>query len=143
MRMIPVVVDTNTLVAAMLGKGPSASRTVIRRCLQGAYQPLIGAALFTEYQAVMARASLFRRCSLTKAERETLLNVFYRVCRWTPVYYSWRPNLPDEGDNHILELAVAGGAVAIVTRNIRDFINAELGFPGIRILTPEKMIKEY
>jgi hypothetical protein len=37
------------------------------------------------------------------------------------VHYRWRPNLPDEGDNHALELAVAGGDAPIVTFNRRDF----------------------
>ncbi len=32
------------------------------------------------------------------------------------VYYGWRPNLPDEGDNHLIELALAGSAQAIVNR---------------------------
>jgi predicted nucleic acid-binding protein len=36
------------------------------------------------------------------------------------VYHAWRPNLPDEADNHLLELAVAAQADAIVTRNLRD-----------------------
>jgi hypothetical protein len=29
--------------------------------------------------------------------------------------YGWRPHLRDEGDNHLVELAIAGGAEAIVT----------------------------
>ena len=57
------------------------------------------------------------------------------------VYYLWRPNLPDEGDNHILELAVAGGAESIVTQNIRDFRRSELRFPGIAVLTPEEFLQ--
>jgi hypothetical protein len=34
--------------------------------------------------------------------------------------FLWRPNLPDEADNHVIELAVAGGASAVVTNNVRD-----------------------
>jgi len=37
------------------------------------------------------------------------------------IYFLWRPNLRDEADNHLVELAVAGGAQAVVTRNKRDF----------------------
>jgi hypothetical protein len=33
------------------------------------------------------------------------------------VYYDWRPNLRDEGDTHLIELVLAGGAQAIVTHN--------------------------
>ncbi|MFZ4538095.1 helix-turn-helix domain-containing protein [Propionivibrio sp.] len=27
-------------------------------------------------------------------------------------YYGWRPNLPDEADNHLIKLALAGNAIA-------------------------------
>ncbi len=40
--------------------------------------------------------------------------------RWVSVYFGWRPNLPDEGDNHLFELALAGNAAAIITHNVRD-----------------------
>jgi predicted nucleic acid-binding protein len=42
------------------------------------------------------------------------------------VYFGWRPNLPDEADNHLVELAVAGRASFVVTRNLRDLTRAEL-----------------
>jgi predicted nucleic acid-binding protein len=54
----------------------------------------------------------------------------------------WRPNLPDEADNHVVELAVAGGAEAIVTHNKRDFARAELHFPGLRVASPGELIAE-
>lgn len=64
------------------------------------------------------------------------------MCRWTRIYYLWRPNLADESDNHVLELAVAGAADALITRNTRDFGGAQLRFPNLRILRPERFIKE-
>lgn len=45
------------------------------------------------------------------------------------VYCRWRPNLPDESDNHLLELAVAAGSATILTFNRRDFSRGELRFP--------------
>jgi predicted nucleic acid-binding protein len=53
----------------------------------------------------------------------------------------WRPNLPDEGDNHILELAVAGGAEFVVTKNTRDFERTELLFPQVQVVKPEEFVK--
>ena len=67
---------------------------------------------------------------------------FASRCRWVRVYYLWRPNLPDEADNHLIELAVAGGAEVIVTHNQRDFSRTELRFPGLRVLTPGNLITE-
>ncbi len=136
------MIDTDVLVAALLGpKG--AAREVIRRCLQGCYQPLMGVALFNEYRDVSGRAALFTGCKLSEAEREDVLQGFLHVCRWTEIYYRWRPNLRDESDNHLLELALAGGAEAIVTRNIKDFRNSDLHFPTIRVLTPEACVKGF
>ncbi len=43
--------------------------------------------------------------------------------------------LIDEQDNHLIELAVAGGASWIVTSNLADFVEPELRFPQIRIGT--------
>ena len=139
MRM-KVVVDTNIFLGACLGSG--AANQVIAACLRGECTPLMGTALFAEYEDVMGRADLFRRCSLSLDERNELLDIFLSVCEWTRVYYIWRPNLPDEADNHLIELAVAGGAEVIVTRNLRDIGGGELPFPSLRIISPEVFLKE-
>jgi putative PIN family toxin of toxin-antitoxin system len=136
-----IVLDTNVFVSALLGPR-GASRALVRACLMGIYQPLMGTTLFLEYEAVMAREPLFAGCHLTNNEREALLDAFLSVCHWQKVYYAWRPNLPDEADNHVIELAIAGGATAIVTYNTRDFARAELYFPGLRIVRPAALVLE-
>lgn len=136
-----IVLDTNIFVAAVLGSG-GASRAVLRACLEGRLQPLMGAALFAEYESLLTRAELFESCRLDRTQREALLDAFLSVCRWTNIYYGWRPNLRDEADNHLIELAIAGGAAIIVTKNVKDFRGAELHFPGLRVLLPEKLLQE-
>ena len=95
-----------------------------------------------EYEDVLSRSALFVRSRLDPGEREELLDIFLATCRWTRIYYGWRPNLPDEGDNHLVELAVAGGADYIVTRNFRDVARMELLFPGLKVVFPETLLKE-
>jgi putative PIN family toxin of toxin-antitoxin system len=136
-----VVVDTSVFVAALLGPS-GASRGVLRACLDGRLRPLMGAALFAEYESLLGREALFRGCPLDRSQREAVLNSFLSVCRWTVIYFSWRPNLRDEADIHVIELAVAGAANVVVTKNARDFRSAELHFPGLRILQPEELQKE-
>jgi len=102
----------------------------------------MGTALLAEYEDVLNRAALFRDCRLDAQEREELLDIFLSYCEWTRVYYLWRPNLPDEADNHLVELAVAGAARYVVTRNLRDLRAMELQFPGLRPVSPEDFLKE-
>jgi len=135
-------VDTNVLVGSLLKQG-GASRRVVRAYLAGDYQPLIGAALFSEYEDVLSRKALWVDALLPARERDEVFDGFLRVCRWVEVYFAWRPNLPDEADNHLVELAVAGNATAIVTRNTRDLARGELRFPSLKILTPEQCLEAY
>lgn len=135
-----VVIDTNVFVSACLGSGPA--NTVLRACLGGVCQPLIGSALFLEYEDVLGRSGLWAKSPLTSSERSDLLDIFLASCRWTRVYFGWRPNLQDESDNHLIELAVAGGASVIVTRNLRDLTRGELQFPGLRTLDPVAFLTE-
>ncbi len=135
-----IVVDTNIFLAACLSQG--SGNAVIAACLRGQAIPLMGTALFNEYEDVLARASLFHRSRLNAEERNELLDIFLSVCQWTRIYYGWRPNLIDEGDNHLVELAVAGNAKFIVTRNLRDLTRMELNFPHLTVLTPEAFLKE-
>lgn len=135
------VVDTNALVAAV-SSSDGASREVFRRCLLGRCEPLMGQALFAEYESVLSRPDIFVRSPISAEERSTLWAAFASCCRWVRVYYLWRPNLPDEADNHVIELAVAGAADAVVTYNKRDFERAELHFPRLRVVTPNQLIGE-
>lgn len=135
-----IVVDTNVLLGACLGTG--AANAVIAACLKMRCVPLIGNALFNEYEDVFGRDDLFKNSKLSGGERNELLDVFFSCCEWTRVYYLWRPNLPDEADNHLVELAVAGGADFIVTRNLRHLRNMQLRFPQLRITSPGTFLKE-
>ena len=135
-----IVVDTNVVTAAMLSPAGS-NRDVLRACLKGVAKPLVGEALFQEYEDLVHRPALMSRSPLALKDREALLDAFLSVCEWVRVYYLWRPNLPDEADNHLIELAVAAGADAIVTSNTRDIKRSELNFPRLKILTPAQFLK--
>ncbi len=138
-----IVVDTNVLVGAYTGVGRTGAATaVLRACLTQRCVPLLGNALMNEYDDVFRRATVFRNCPLDLEGRLALLEAFVINCQWVRLYYAWRPNLPDEADNHLVELAVAGGADAIVTRNLRDLACMELKFPHLRVLLPEDFLKE-
>lgn len=135
-----VVVDTNVFVGACLGSRSCAD--VLAACLRGQLGPLMSAALYAEYEDVLGRKRLWERARLSATEREELLDVFLARCSWRRIFFSWRPNLQDEGDNHLIELAIAGAASGIVTRNVRDFARAQLRFDHLRIWPPETLLEE-
>jgi putative PIN family toxin of toxin-antitoxin system len=137
-----VLLDTNVLVAAMLREGGSA-RAVVRACLNERYLPVLGPALLAEYEEVLGRTDLFSSSVLSAKERNELFDGFLNVCRWVEVFYAWRPNLPDEADNHLIELGVAAQADVIVTRNLRDVSRGELKFPSLKVLSPEHCLEVF
>ena len=134
-----IVVDTSVLTSALIGKR-GAGREILRRCLIGQYKPLISNALFQEYEDVISRKRIRRTTPLSDREIRTLLDSFYEVCRWLPIYFLWRPNLKDENDNFLVELAIAGNCHVIVTYNTKDLSSAELIFDDLKIVKPETLL---
>ena len=135
-----IVIDTNVLVGALLREG-GAARAVLRLCLDRKVEPLVGVALFCEMEDVLARNSLFRSSPLDQQERHDFFAAFLNITNWVTIYYRWRPNLHDEADNHVVELAVAGSASYIVTQNSRDFAEMELRFPGLKVVTAAEFLE--
>ena len=133
-----IVMDTNVFVAA-LRSGGGASRQVLRHALHGLRQPLFSNALWLEYEDLLSRPVW--TAETTAHEREQVLAALAAAGDWVNVYYSWRPNLSDEGDNYLVELAVAGRAQAIVTHNVRDLRHGELRWPDLKILTPAECLE--
>jgi uncharacterized protein len=136
-----IVIDTNVFVSGLLS-ADGAARGVLRLALQGKARPVFGNALFAEYEGLLARQAMWAKCPLPEDERAALFEALLSVSDWVRIHYLWRPNLPDEADNHVLELAVAAAAEAIVTANVRDFGRAELLFPSVRIRTPAQFLRE-
>lgn len=83
-----------------------------------------------------------RECVANVLRRQARLCLYLLVSAWARVYFAWRPNLPYEADNHLIEPAVAGAAGFIVTRKLRDLVRGELRFPGLRCLDPASLLKE-
>lgn len=99
--------------------------------------------MLAEYEDVQGRTELFADSVLSAVERDEVFDGFLTRCRWVEVFYAWRPNLPDESDNHLIELAVAAQADTIVTRNLRDVSKGELKFPSLRVLSPEHCLEVF
>jgi len=136
-----VVIDTSVWISALIKKERSA-RELLRLVFTDKIFPQMSEALFYEYEAVMKRKKIQKLTPLTAEEQESLFHAYLSSCKWNEIYYMWRPNLKDEDDNFIVELAVASGVEYIITYNIKDFQNPELAFRH-KVITPEQFIKEF
>ena len=135
-----VVIDTSVWISALIKK-ESKARDLLRLAFKQKIFPQINEPLFREYENVMNREKIQKLTPLSKTEQNELFEAFLATCRWNEIYYLWRPNLKDENDNLLIELAVASGAKAIITYNIKDFKNSELIFKH-KVVTPENFLKD-
>ncbi|MBI1251123.1 MAG: putative toxin-antitoxin system toxin component, PIN family [Alphaproteobacteria bacterium] len=141
LAVVRLVLDTSVFISAVRN-AEGAPRAVLRLALQGDVRPVFGNALFSGYEAVLSRDALFASAPIDAAARGALFDALLSVSDWANIYFLWRPNLPDDGDNHLIELALAAGAKTIITKNVRDFRGAELRFPGLSIRTAAEYLQE-
>lgn len=128
------MLDTNVLVAALRSK-IGASAEVVRAAHDGRLAPVVNAALFAEYEAVLTRPEHLAAGDVTQQEVVDALDALAAKITAAAAHFSWRPQLGDLDDEMVLEAAVNGGAEAIVTFEVSTFQRAAAGF-GIEVLTP-------
>lgn len=97
--------------------------------------------LLIEYEAVMTRPEHLSAAGLTGAEVGVVLDAVASVAEPVRLAFLWRPCLRDADDDMILETAVNGGADAIVTFNIRDFVGAADRF-GLAVRAPRDVLRD-
>lgn len=132
-----IILDTNVIVAAVRSK-IGASFRLLSLFRSGIYRLAISVPLVLEYEDVLLRQQ--QSLPLT---REQIGDILDQICNAGDKYdipFLWRPILPDPGDDHILELAVAAQVRQIVTFNLKDFVGIDKF--DIRALTPRAMLRE-
>ena len=141
--MLPVYVfDTNILVAAFRSRR-GASHELLRRLVEGELPGLVSNTLMTEYEAVLTREVVLAASWASAEDVAAVLDVLAaRLVEVAPPF-RWRPSLPDPGDEMVLECAVAGGAVAIVTLNVGDFPAVALDPFGLKALRPGEFLRRF
>jgi len=103
--------------------------------------PLLTPALFLQYEDVLKRPEQLQACRLTSAQVDLILAALASAAEPITIHYSWRPQLPDAGDELVLEAAVNGRADALVTYNFRHFAVAAARF-GLRVARPIEVLEE-
>ncbi len=126
-----IVVDTNVVVSALLSRR-GASHRLLRLVGDGRWKMNLSVPLVFEYEQTMKR--LCTGSALTESGIDDILHFLCASANLRPIFFLWRPLLPDPGDHMVLELAVESRADFIVTFNERDFDGA--GQFGISVAPP-------
>jgi putative PIN family toxin of toxin-antitoxin system len=129
-----VVLDTSVLVAAWRSRN-GASFALLQHLRDNDFEIAVSVPLVAEYEEVLLR-------HLTKTQRPSDVTGFVdylcSVAVQQPIFFLWRPLLRDADDDMVAEVAVASGASAVVTHNLRDF-QPILRF-GVRVLAPAEFL---
>ena len=129
-----VVLDTSVLVAAWRSRS-GASFALLEHLRDDSFEIAVSVPLILEYEEVLLR-HLSR--GQRKADVLTLVDYLCSVARQQPIFFLWRPLLRDADDDMVAEVAVASGASAIVTHNVRDFVPVTQF--GVRAITPAQFL---
>jgi putative PIN family toxin of toxin-antitoxin system len=134
-----IILDTNVLVAGLRSK-LGASFQILNLIPTGKVEFLLSVALFLEYEAILKRSEFLKVAGLTVSDIDTILNLLAAKGEKIFEHYLWRPQLKDPNDEMVLELAINGGAEAIVTFNQKDFVEVAKKF-NVKIMAPADFYK--
>ncbi|MBI4690429.1 MAG: putative toxin-antitoxin system toxin component, PIN family [Nitrospirae bacterium] len=136
MKKTRIILDTNVLYAGLYSS-KGASFKVLRAIEKDRLQLVMSTTLLFEYEDILKRNKTV--LGLSDEEIEKILDYLCLQSEHQKVYFLWRPRLPDPGDDHLLELAIASGARLIVSHNTKDFKGAETF--GIKPITPKELME--
>jgi predicted nucleic acid-binding protein len=112
-----------------------ASFALLEHLRDGAFDIAVSVPLVLEYEAGLLRHLTAGR---RKADVIALVDFLCSIAHQQSIFFLWRPLLRDPDDDMVAEVAVASGASAIVTHNVRDF-EAVQRF-GVRALAPAQFL---
>lgn len=134
-----VVLDTNILVAASRSRN-GASFALMKALRVNHYIALVSVPLMLEYEAVLQAPEQRAASGRTEQATAAFLDALALLIEPVELYYLWRPQTRDPGDEMVLETALNGRADAIVTHNLADFRVAAERF-RLPLLSPAKFLR--
>jgi len=133
------VLDTDVVIAAM--RSPTGgSAELLRRIDEGKATMLLTVALALEYEAICTLADHRLASGLDLLQVDLYVDTLIEMAEPVELYFRWRPQLRDPGDELVLDAAVNGRASAIVTFNERDLREARTNF-DIEVLRPGEVLR--
>ena len=136
-----ITLDTNILYQA-LKSAKGASFFILQQVREKNLKIALSIPLFKEYEDVLKREKSLKDFELNIEDIDKFLRFIAYIEKSYKTYFLFRPNLKDENDNMVVELAITSQSDYLVTSNIKDFKNAELKFDQLKkIVTPGEFAK--
>lgn len=135
------LLDTCVIISALRSK-QGASHVLLRQAVQQQLPIVMNFKLLAEYRDVLMRPAMQSALVFSPTEIEMILSRLVIVAEESRINFLWRPNLRDEGDNYLIEIAVTMQPCTIITHNVKDFRRAELLFPHVLIKRPQQVLLE-
>ena len=133
-----IVLDPASFVTAIRSR-VGAAREVVRQILSQEIVPLMDLKLGLEYRDVAVRAEHLAASKLSERDVWELIEAIEAVAESVEIVVKYRPLSNDPNDDMILDLAIAGGADALITSNTKHFRLAGERF-GIPVFTPAELL---
>ena len=134
-----LALDTAVVVAA-LRSPQGASAAILRAARREQVRLLASVPLALEYEAVASQGEHRLASGLSESNLELFLTTVVAVAEPVETHFLWRPQLPDPGDEMVLEVAINGRADALVTFNVRHFGDVPRRF-GVEVLLPREVMR--
>lgn len=131
--------DTDTVVAGLRSPRGASARLILAADA-GLLTLAATVPLFIEYEAVCRRPEHILAAGVGERDLTVFLDGLADLVEPVELWFLWRPQLRDPGDELVLEAAVNGRADALVTFNRRDFLPAADRF-SMPVLLPGEALE--
>ena len=134
-----VAFDTDVIVAALRSRS-GASNALLRMLGERQIEAVASVPMMLEYEAVLMRPEQRQATGMSVQDVNVFLDTLALLITPAVPYFLWRPLLRDPEDEMVLDAAVNGGAEAIATFNVQDFLPGQNLF-NVQILTPAETLR--
>ena len=131
-----IVIDTNVLIAALRSTEGASYRLLNLLEQRPEIQIHLSVPLVLEYEEAGKRQA--EELGLSHSDIDDVLDYLCSVAVLHDIFYLWRPHLRDPKDDMVLELAVSGGGLRIISYNKRDFEGS--GEFGVEVETAREFL---
>ncbi|MCH8567718.1 MAG: putative toxin-antitoxin system toxin component, PIN family [Balneolales bacterium] len=136
MKPIQIILDTNILYSAIRSRN-GASFLLLSLLPNEKFALNLSVPLVLEYEDVLKRS--VSELNFDLEEIDQILNNLCAMANRHDVFYLWRPQLRDPGDDLILELAVKANCNYIITYNKQDFVGVDAF--GVKIVDAREFLQ--